>query len=153
MKRIPSKPNRYTKKYLDWRASVLKENLYTCRVCGMSIYNTNIKNLKLQAHHIKPYAKYPELRYEVLNGEVLCSKCHINTHKKNGGDKNEPNTEKFSRRVTQKNKGNGSTTGNGSLQINNKFVGKKHKWTKKDRELTTILLTEADLFINLLENF
>lgn len=31
---------------------------------------------RLQAHHIKPWAMYPSLRYNVANGITLCRYCH-----------------------------------------------------------------------------
>lgn len=34
---------------------------------------------RLNAHHIKPYCLYPELRMELSNGETLCDPCHKNT--------------------------------------------------------------------------
>ena len=35
----------------------------------------------LSAHHIKPYATHPELRFEISNGILLCGKCHAEQHK------------------------------------------------------------------------
>lgn len=34
---------------------------------------------RLDVDHIKPFALYPELRFEVTNGRVLCFKCHLLT--------------------------------------------------------------------------
>jgi len=35
---------------------------------------------KLQAHHVKCYAKHPELRLDVGNGVALCAVCHHTQH-------------------------------------------------------------------------
>lgn len=63
---------RSTKKYLEWRKAVLKRDNYTCVKCG--------KTQKLHAHHVKPFADYPELRYEVSNGITVCGSCHEEIH-------------------------------------------------------------------------
>jgi len=58
--------------YKQWRKSVFKRDNYTCHECG------NI-NRKLNADHIKPFAYFPELRFELSNGRTLCVDCHRKT--------------------------------------------------------------------------
>lgn len=53
---------------IKWRDFILLRDLYTCVVCG--------KGRSVQAHHIKPKAKYPKLRYDKENGITLCFECH-----------------------------------------------------------------------------
>lgn len=61
--------------YKAWRKAVYERDTYTCQKCGE-------KGGRLNAHHIKPYAFYMELRYSVPNGITLCEKCHRDEHRK-----------------------------------------------------------------------
>ncbi len=54
--------------YTVWRKQVLKRDGHHCRVC--------FTKEDLQAHHIKRFATYPEIRWEVSNGITLCKPCH-----------------------------------------------------------------------------
>lgn len=56
----------------EWRTIIFERDQYTCQKCG-SIGG------KLQAHHKKPYKKYPRLRYLLSNGITLCIECHKKT--------------------------------------------------------------------------
>jgi len=55
-----------------WRAAVFHRDDYTCQKCGH-------RGGRLNAHHIKPYATHPELRFDVSNGITLCVDCHKKT--------------------------------------------------------------------------
>jgi hypothetical protein len=69
-----TKRERQTKRYAEWRALVFRRDGYRCVTCGAK--------RGIQAHHKKPFALYVSLRYEVSNGQTLCSKCHEIVHKK-----------------------------------------------------------------------
>lgn len=62
-------------RYWKWRGRVFKRDDYTCQKCGRSG-----KDLVLEAHHITPWFDYPEGRFELSNGETLCSDCHTLKH-------------------------------------------------------------------------
>ena len=63
----------------NWRRRVYARDKYTCRKCGFQPKEKR----QLNAHHIKPWADYPEFRFEVSNGVTLCVACHRNAHRKN----------------------------------------------------------------------
>ena len=62
---------RSLEEYKDWRTKVFTRDKYICQQCGVS------GNKKyLTAHHIKSFANYPKLRFDVNNGKTLCEDCH-----------------------------------------------------------------------------
>ena len=63
--------------YNEWRKAVFKRDDYTCQRCGK-------RGGRLQAHHIKAWAKYPDLRYDVANGITYCVECHKQHHREHG---------------------------------------------------------------------
>jgi 5-methylcytosine-specific restriction endonuclease McrA len=64
--------------YKEWRNKVFEHDNYTCQKCGEHSGNGHAVNL--HPHHIKPFATFPELRYEASNGITLCSSCHRKEH-------------------------------------------------------------------------
>ena len=64
----------YSEEYKQWRKSVFERDSYTCQMCNARCGNG--VDVYLQADHIKPFALYPQLRFEVSNGRVLCCGCH-----------------------------------------------------------------------------
>ncbi len=49
--------------------NILRRDNYTCQFCEQI-------GGYLQVDHIKPWAKYPELRFDVNNCRTLCMACH-----------------------------------------------------------------------------
>ncbi len=66
--------------YRQWRMKVFKRDNFTCQICEkVGVY--------LTAHHIKSFAKFPELRFDIDNGITLCDSCHKLTDNYKGKNK------------------------------------------------------------------
>lgn len=63
---------RTSKKYKEWRDAIFMRDDYTCQEC-------KARGCVINADHIKPFALYPELRFELSNGRTLCVPCHKKT--------------------------------------------------------------------------
>lgn len=63
--------------YKEWRNAVFCRDNYQCQICG--IRSGKKQYVYLNADHIKPFAYFPELRFEISNGRTLCLSCHKKT--------------------------------------------------------------------------
>lgn len=63
---------RKSRAYKTWRQSVFERDNYTCLHCQQ-------RGVRLHADHIKPFAFYPDLRFDLSNGQTLCEGCHRKT--------------------------------------------------------------------------
>lgn len=61
----------YSLEYKNWRKAVFLRDDFKCCECDSDGYIT--------AHHIKSFAHYPDLRFELSNGKTLCEECHKKT--------------------------------------------------------------------------
>jgi len=57
----------------EWIKAVFKIDDHTCQKCL-------VRGGELVAHHILPWALFPELRFDVENGITLCRSCHKRYH-------------------------------------------------------------------------
>jgi len=60
---------RHSLEYNLWRKAVFERDHHTCQECE------KVGGI-LNAHHIKPFAFFPELRTAIDNGTTLCKECH-----------------------------------------------------------------------------
>ncbi|NML67629.1 hypothetical protein HHL22_20705 [Hymenobacter sp. RP-2-7] len=67
---------RRSTEYTAWRVAVFTRDNFTCQDCG------DKRGGNLQAHHLKPFADFPELQLDVDNGLTLCEDCHEKRHLK-----------------------------------------------------------------------
>lgn len=63
---------RYSIKASNWRNAVFERDDYKCQACG-------VRGGYLEADHCLPWAFFPDIRYELLNGRTLCRECHNKT--------------------------------------------------------------------------
>ena len=63
-----------TIEYKNWRREVFKRDNHICVFCGSK--SGDGKAIILHADHIKPFALFPKLRFNIKNGRTLCIDCH-----------------------------------------------------------------------------
>jgi hypothetical protein len=69
-----------------WRTKVFERDNYTCVMCKETSGNGH--RVTLNAHHIKSWKDFPELRDNIDNGITLCKSCHYKIHSKKKGELN-----------------------------------------------------------------
>ena len=56
-----------------WRERVFSRDEHTCQKCSK-------RGGDLHAHHIKPFCKFPGMRFDTSNGMTVCIPCHRAIH-------------------------------------------------------------------------
>ena len=69
---------KYKRRLRAWRVAVYQRDSFTCQVCAQV-------GGKLNAHHIQPWSRFPDLRFVLDNGVALCVECHKLTHQAKKG--------------------------------------------------------------------
>jgi len=61
-----------SKEYKQWRLAIYKRDNFCCKMPGCKKRGMKC----IQAHHIRRWANFPELRFELSNGITLCKYHH-----------------------------------------------------------------------------
>jgi len=64
---------RASPEYAQWRFEIFERDNFKCQWCGAD-------RKKLNAHHIKPFCDFPNLRLDIDNAITLCVDCHERAH-------------------------------------------------------------------------
>jgi hypothetical protein len=64
--------------YAIWREAVFLRDNFTCQNPNCE-YCHNKLGILLNAHHIKPFSLYPDLRFDINNGVTYCAEYHLNS--------------------------------------------------------------------------
>ncbi len=70
---------RRSAKFAIWRNAVLLRDNFTCQNPNCGFCNNKI-GIMLHAHHIKHFAKYPDLRFNINNGITYCAEYHLKSN-------------------------------------------------------------------------
>jgi hypothetical protein len=71
--------DRHRLEYKIWKEKLLEIYEKKCGKCK--------SEKRLHGHHIKCFYEFPELRYDIDNGILLCQSCHSKLHRKEKGFK------------------------------------------------------------------
>ena len=85
-------------KLKQWREGVFRRDGYKCVECDSKD--------EIQAHHIKEFSKYKELRYCLDNGKTLCIKCHSRIHNRDFSNRRKRNCVICGNKIVNKNNSN-----------------------------------------------
>jgi hypothetical protein len=69
--------------FRDWKQQSLERAKHTCERCKVpdgKVCECCGTRVKLHVHHVKSFSKFPDLRFDPKNSEVLCPKCHFAEH-------------------------------------------------------------------------
>lgn len=69
----------FEQKALNWSQQVKMKGGWVCKTPGCGEIDKDL----LESHHIKPVYLFPELQYDLDNGECLCLWCHAFAHQDN----------------------------------------------------------------------
>lgn len=70
---------RRSAKFAIWRNAVLLRDNFTCQNLNCGFCDNKI-GVILHAHHIKHFAKYPDLRFNINNGITYCAEFHLKSN-------------------------------------------------------------------------
>lgn len=68
---------RHSPEMKRWREAIFERDNFTCVLCKRKRKPGD--RVILHADHIKRFAEYPELRFNLDNGRTLCKECHLKT--------------------------------------------------------------------------
>lgn len=68
---------RMSEEHKAWSNAVRSRDKFICQFCGKK----PVRRKSIHAHHIVPFAKSAELRFDVDNGVTLCRLCHRRVHR------------------------------------------------------------------------
>lgn len=80
---------RQSAQYRRWKEASLERANFQCQDCGVkhqSPCDCCGTSITLHVHHLHSFSRYPEIRFDPENSEVLCPKCHHSRHRGKSGE-------------------------------------------------------------------